>query len=325
MALYPWHELQWQRLQRARAEGRLPHALMLAGIAGLGKAAFGELFARSLLCREPENDGQPCGRCRSCRFFSAGSHPDFLRVEPEAEGKPIRVEAVREFAAWSVMTPQEGEHRVTLIVPADSMNASAANSLLKTLEEPVAGNHILLVSSRPAALPATVRSRCQQIVFRAPPLPRAESWLRDEAGEGPWQLLLRLARNAPLEAMRLAGEDTLALRAEIFEEFCRLWSRRADPLALAAKWSEHDVRRLLGWVDSWLRDLVRLSLGGESATLENPDLLSGLQALGQSVDLNKVVSIQCEFESAASSWHQANLNTRMQLENLLIALVNSHR
>lgn len=325
MALYPWHEPQWQRLHRARIEGRLPHALMLAGIAGLGKAAFGELFARSLLCREPAGDGQPCGHCRSCRFFAAGSHPDFLRVEPEAEGKPIRVEAVREFSAWSVMTPQEGEHRVTLIVPADSMNASAANSLLKTLEEPVAGNHILLVTSRPAALPATVRSRCQQIVFRAPPPSQAASWLHDEAGEGPWQLLLRLARNAPLEAMRLAGDETPALRAETFEEFCRLWSRRTDPLALAAKLSAHDVRRVLGWLDSWLRDLVRLSLGGESATLENPDLLSGLQALGQSVDLSRIVRVQWEFESAATSWPKANLNTRMQLENLLIALVNSHR
>ena len=323
MQRHPWHEPQWERLRRARAGGRLSHALVITGNPGLGKRVFAHLFARSLLCRAPAADGQPCGHCRSCRFLAAGSHPDFRYIAPEAEGKPIRVEEIREFTAWSVLTPQEGEYRVTLIVPADSMNASAANSLLKTLEEPVPGNHILLVTSRPAALPATVRSRCQQVALRAPPAPQAEAWLRQEAGDGPWPLLLRLSRNAPLEAIRLAREDMLPRRAAVFEEFLGLWSTRADPLAVAAKWSKQEVPRIFTWLDSWVRDIVRLSLGGESATLENPDLVSPLQGLVEGLDLDKILSIQRQLESAANIWPRTNLNAQMEIESLLVALVDS--
>lgn len=323
---YPWHEGQWQRLHRARTAGRLPHALMITGDPGLGKAAFAERFAQSLLCQAAGTDGEPCGRCRSCRFFAAGSHPDFRRIVPEDEGKPIRIETIREFATWSVMTPQEGRNRVTLIIPADRMNSPAANSLLKTLEEPVPGNHILLVSSRPATLPATVRSRCQRVAFHAPPPHEAEAWLRQEAGDGPWPLLLRLARNAPLEALRLAGEEILPLRAAVFEEFRGLWSERLDPLAIAAKWSEqHNVELRLAWLESWLRDIVRLSLGAESATLENPDLFSPLRALIERLELDKLLKIQQQFESAAITWPQTNLNTQMQMESLLVALLDSRQ
>mgnify|MGYP001820878839 FL=1 len=85
MSFLPWQENQWRQLQQALSAGRLPHALLLAGDEGLGKEAFALAFSQFLLCGRPLPHAA-CGECRSCRFFRAGNHPDFLKLEPEAPG-----------------------------------------------------------------------------------------------------------------------------------------------------------------------------------------------------------------------------------------------
>jgi len=316
---YPWHSANWRLLTQARVAGRLPHALLLAGPEGLGKRAFAEGFAKALLCANPDEAGGACGTCRSCRFFEAGTHPDYRVLEPEEPGKPIRVDSVREFAAWSVMSTQEGGNRVTLIVPADSMNAAAANSLLKTLEEPVRGNHILLVSARPSALAATVRSRCQKLGFKPPSSDEGVAWLQTQEAGDNWPVLLRLAGNAPLRALELGRSGALSLRATRFDELEALLQGRADPLAVAAAWAE-DSLRSLEWLGSWVRDLARLHSGAKAELLENPDLAQPLQRLTERIDWQASCRAMERIDSASRVWPSANLNLLLQMEELLIGL-----
>ncbi|MFO7642692.1 MAG: DNA polymerase III subunit delta', partial [Candidatus Competibacteraceae bacterium] len=161
----PWHEPLWRQFQQSRAAGRLPHALLLAGPAGLGKLAFAKRLARALLCETPDVEGDACGRCRSCRLFQAGSHPDYRMEQPVEEGKAIRIDPIRELCGFLGFTAQYGGYKIALLEPADRLNLNAANSLLKTLEEPPGDCLLLLVTAHPARLPATVRSRCQKVSF----------------------------------------------------------------------------------------------------------------------------------------------------------------
>jgi len=98
----PWHEAQWRRLAGARRDGRLPHATLLAGAAGLGKSRFARRLAGALVCPCPDQAGDACGSCEACRQAMAGSHPDLLWVSPEEQGKAIKIDAVRELRMISL-------------------------------------------------------------------------------------------------------------------------------------------------------------------------------------------------------------------------------
>lgn len=181
-------------LEQAMRSSRLGHALLFLGPAGVGRETCARLLAAGLLCDEGR-DALPfgCGECRGCRRVLAGAHPDVQLMLPEAdavargllepEGKrqpsrEIRVAQVRELNRVMRMKPYEGRARVAIIVDAHRMNASAANALLKTLEEP--GPDALLVLTAPherAVLP-TISSRCQRLTFAPLPEEAVEEILR---------------------------------------------------------------------------------------------------------------------------------------------------
>src|SRR5690606_14968084 len=169
----PWHAEAWTRLQAQIRRQALPHALLISGLPGLGKRRLAEQLAAALLCEAGRNELQACGRCRACRPLVQGAHPDLFVVTPEEEGRQVRVDQVRGLIDQLALKSQYGGYRVGLIDPADRMNAAAANALLKTLEEPPPGVVLLLVAARPSLLPATIRSRCQQLTLSPPPAEQA--------------------------------------------------------------------------------------------------------------------------------------------------------
>jgi DNA polymerase-3 subunit delta' len=242
---------------------RLPHALLLHGPQGVGKLALAERFAALLLCERDAKGGRPCGACEGCRWFSAGSHPDVRFVEPEAiarqasepeegegEGgeeepaakgrkrKPsaeIRVDEIRALAGFVNIGSHRGGRRVAIVHPAEDMNASAANALLKSLEEPPPGAIFILVSHRPARLLPTVRSRCVHVAVPVPDPAVARRWLEAQgvrdaarwlafAGGSPRRALEYAsgARGAAIETIlralaagRGAAADAVSDRAEV--------------------------------------------------------------------------------------------------------------
>lgn len=279
--LLPWQRRQWNLLMQRRSAGRLPHALLCSGAAGLGKRQFAERLAQTLLCQAPASDGSPCTRCRSCQLVQAGSHPDYSRVGPAADSKLIKVDQVRELCAFLGYTSRLGGYKIALLTPAEQMNPAAANSLLKTLEEPPSDSLLLLVTTAPSRLPATVRSRCQPLVFQPPPAEQALAWLAPQLGGDRITagLLLSLNQQAPLAALAAAGGDRLARRQALFEDYCTVLDGRGDPLRAATAWQQGDVAENLRWLLGWHSDLLKLRLSTHPPRLLNPDLVAPLRRL----------------------------------------------
>ncbi len=192
----------WQRVMTQLAEGRLPHALLLAGPRGAGKLAFAQTLAAHLVCEAAAGASKPCGECRGCTQRLAGTHPNLMRLAPAEDKRDISIDDIRDLLGRLTLSAHYGGYKIAIVAPADALNASGANALLKTIEEPPAKTHILLVSERWRALPATLRSRCQilrfalsrQVVEPAPAEDVAQ-WERAfaELGQGRFSPLQRVA------------------------------------------------------------------------------------------------------------------------------------
>jgi len=287
----PWHAAGWKLLRQMRTAGRLPHALLVTGPPGVGKRPLVATLSRSLLCARPDESGLACGHCRECELLAAGTHPDYLEIGPDPESKSdeIRVDAVRRLAASDALTAHRGGHKVIVLDPAQNMNLNAANSLLKPLEEPSPDTFLCLVCEQPGRLPATIRSRCQELRVPVPPESQALEWLRAHTDSADAETLLRLAYGAPLRALALKQEDKqqadrLSQRTQAFAGFVAVAGGTRDPVAEAAAWNEHEPAVVLDWMCAWVSDLLRLASGHPAPRLINRDQLGELRDLARRLE-----------------------------------------
>jgi DNA polymerase-3 subunit delta' len=312
----PWHAANWALLQVARRNDRLAHAWLLEGPAGLGKQGFARRLAAALVCTAPGPDGEACGRCRACQQCAADTHPDVLTLTPEEPGKPIRIDAVRELSARSVLTAEASGYRVCLICPADAMTPGAANALLKTLEEPVPRTVLLLISAQPNRLPATIRSRCQQLRFTPPAAAEARRWLASQAGGAAAEPLLGLAGGAPLRALALAAEGRGQRLLALADDLAQLLDGRADPVALAAQWQDLPLEATLEYLQQWASDLIRLKIRQTPPMLFHVDEGGRLQSLAHRIDLRRTFLLLDRLTSLRRQLKN-NLNPLLVTERVL--------
>ena len=213
------HAAVAERLEGALSRGRLPHALLFTGPAGIGKFLFAERFAARLACT---GDGPPCGECAACRQVAAGSHPDVHVVRLLAGKKEIGIDLIRRLKRFAQTAAVSAGRKIAIVDEAERLSIAAQNALLKTLEEPPGQALLILVAASPGALLPTVRSRCQRIVFR----PLSTSEVCDvlvergiDAEEA--QVLARHADGSPgraLEARKIwDSEEQRQLRAVLAE------------------------------------------------------------------------------------------------------------
>ena len=312
-----WLDTAWRQLSQVRNQGRLPHALLIIGADGVGKQVFASQLAYSLLCEAPLADGQPCGRCSACAWLQAGTHPDLLQLAPEEAGKAIRVDQVRSLCTELGMTSHAGGHKVAIIEPADAMNSNAANSLLKTLEEPTHNTLLILLTALPGKLPATIRSRCQQLRLVLPQRSVAQHWL--ESSGVPADVAarcLQMAGGAPLKALELAGSELSELREQRLEELRRVFCGQLDPVLLASQWLGKQEAETLHWWLRWLRDLVSWQIGGRQPT--EAGVVQKLQKISESVDSRQICALADGVNAALNSIG-SGLNRQLILEDLLIS------
>ena len=252
----PWHRPQWLRIERSIRAGQVPHALLLRGTRGNGKALFAARLAAALLCR---SSNPPCADCDSCRLCAAGSHPDWTRVAIEPDRREIVVAQIRGLIHSVGLTARFGRYKVVVVDPAEQMNRQAANTLLKTLEEPPGATVFLLVSSNHALLLATIRSRCQSIDFPVADPGIALEWLRDRV-EDPASALA-MAHGAPVRAAELSSGGLIEMRAGLVRDLDELLAG-GDPLAVAARWKEIGRETVSLWLADILSERLRAGVLG---------------------------------------------------------------
>ncbi len=258
----PWHAELVKQLQAAWQANRFPHALLLSGPQGLGKHVFASWLARALLCETGTADLNPCGHCSGCKLVEAGSHPDLLNVEPQEGKQQIAVDQLREAAEKLVMTAYRSGRKVVILDPAHQMSASAANSLLKTLEEPSPGSVLILLTSKPSALLATIRSRCLKVAMRRPANTQALAWLAQAGGQPVTAQLLEFAAGAPLRALTYAAGDFEKLDADMHDSLADLCAGKSDVTQVAGYWAREMLPDRLTWLDIALTALARGEMGG---------------------------------------------------------------
>lgn len=318
----PWQQTQWARLRTALQADQLPHGLLLSGPEGLGKRAFAEGLAQAALCQQPGADGA-CGACQTCRLYAAGTHPDLVRVAPEEDSTQIKVDQVRALIEFMGLSRHYAGHKVALIAPAEAMTINAANSLLKTLEEPTPRSLLILVAAEPARLPATVRSRCQQVKFATPARPEALAWLTGQGVGDEAERLLALAHGAPLKALDLAASDALERRQACFQGLMDLLGGRIGIVNAGERWGSKDaLPEVIEWQIDWLQDAIRLRSLGAQAPIDNPDLAAGLRRIAEALDLGAMFGLRDRLIETRRLLG-ASLNPQLLLEDALLAWLDA--
>ena len=314
-----------RRLRRLLETDRLPHALLFSGPEGVGKRRTAEALAATLLCSSPAA-GHPCGTCESCRAFSRGIHPDFFFVVPEAVGKgarSIRIEAMRALGSALARPPELAPRQVALIDDAQRMNEAAANSFLKTLEEPTGDVVFLLVTGMRAALLDTIVSRCLEIPFGPLALPELSEVLRRHGVEAEEAAALAaLANGSAGRALALHVEGALRRREEAVSLLARL--PQIPPLSLWAegkKWGALSREEAGEWLRSLrltLRDV--LALYGGAAPLYSVGLEAPVAEIAARFSEARVFSMLADVKEAERRLLSSNVNIRLLVEALLLSL-----
>jgi DNA polymerase-3 subunit delta' len=265
-------------LRRYLSAGAVPHGLLFSGEEGIGKEQAARAVVAALLCREPGQDGA-CGACPECRLFGASSHPNFLHIVPETQF--LRIGEIRALQEELALKAFSDRPRAAILSPADRMTPQAANALLKTLEEPPPGTHLILIAHRVAGMLPTIVSRCQRVPFLPLPTDTVVKILSShpDAGPGVPAPLLRLAASvsggSPGRALSLLPE-----LAETREAWLPLFTKLSarDAVDLAETWKgEGDAPGRMAAPLSLARDLALLS-SGAGADIMNQDLREPLAA-----------------------------------------------
>lgn len=285
MNIQSWQQTQWQYLQKCQQQNRLPHALLLAGSQGLGKLNFAQLFAQNLLCETDDS----CGHCRSCQLYQAETHPDFLLIQPAETGQMIKIDQIRELTEWANKTSQLGGYQIVIIEPAEAMNIAAMNALLKTLEEPTPRTVLMLVTHHALLLPATLRSRCQKLIFQTAYDQVLASWLNSDQ------------------------------RAQLIQCLRALHDRSLHPIQLAAQCAKFDLSVLLNGLIYWVVDLIRVKSGLQS--LVNQEAADLLGKISGRHPLSRLFAyLDKLYDVKQLLLRKANFNTQLLLEDLFCDL-----
>jgi DNA polymerase-3 subunit delta' len=332
--MYPWQQTQWSQMTQLLKTERLPHAILLYGNQGLGKADFAASLASAVLCQSPTSDHQACGLCKSCQLLAASTHPDLYYLKPTAAATSrsknpllsIRIDDVRTLCEKLNQTSQYGGFRVAILNHAEQLTLQAANSLLKTLEEPGKNVLILLVTAHTHRLPVTIRSRCQSLRFTVPDETQSLRWLKDnqpgysenQLTEKQLQQSLKFAFASPLSALNYLQKTE---HQEILSAAMTASVSNKNSLDYAAKLTNYPKVKTLEGMMIWASDLAKLQSCGFDTAITNEQCRIELQKLAKKANQQRLYRFvdQLNFNLLHST---IAVNEQLLWENLLLSWDN---
>ncbi|ATU97902.1 DNA polymerase III subunit delta' [Aeromonas salmonicida] len=309
--MYPWLIPDWHALSQTAQAGRLGHAWLLLGDPGLGKEQLAERLARLHLCQQPDR-GEPCGQCHSCQLFDKGHHPDLGTVT--IDSKTIGVEAIREICARLQNSAQLGRGKVVIIPDAERMTESAANALLKTLEEPAGDSLLLLIASQVSRLLPTILSRCHKHVCQLPTEGETVRWLAEQ-GHQATLAQVRICQGAPLRVLRYIEEQQDGKRRELLESFVSLSLTPTRATHVCSQLADETQVRL-HWLQLFLCDALKTQAGCGHHQLAMPDLAALSQQLAEGNSSEKLLEAEQQLVALKATCQPG------QLSNPTIHLMN---
>ncbi|WP_429173973.1 DNA polymerase III subunit delta' [Aeromonas salmonicida] len=309
--MYPWLIPDWHALSQTAQAGRLGHAWLLLGDPGLGKEQFAERLARLHLCQQPDR-GEPCGQCHSCQLFDKGHHPDLGSVT--VDSKTIGVDAIREICARLQNSAQLGRGKVVIIPDAERMTESAANALLKTLEEPAGDSLLLLIASQVSRLLPTILSRCHKHVCQLPTEGETVRWLAEQ-GHQATLAQVRICQGAPLRVLRYIEEQQDGKRRELLESFVSLSLTPTRATHVCSQLADETQVRL-HWLQLFLCDALKTQAGCGHHQLAMPDLAALSQQLADGNSSEKLLEAEQQLVALKAACQPG------QLSNPTIHLMN---
>lgn len=313
------HQLVVDSLRQQQQNDHVPQSLLLVGPPNIGKSTVARFFMQTLNC---QGEVKPCGQCLACRKTQSGNHPDLFIFDEGDDA--LKIETIRSLQRTLSLSPVEGQYRVALLCNFEQATTSAANALLKTLEEPPPQVVLMLTATDKNALLPTIVSRCQVLTLH--PLPTAEvvTVLQER-----WQVSLE---RAVLLAQLATGRLGWAIRALNDEQFLErrqqslqdllmlLTANRADRLAYAYKLSQDTTllkETLIFWI-TLTRDLLLLHNHCRT-TIINQDWRDKLQPLATQLSGSKIKAMVVRLRDALRNL-EYNVNPRLNLEVTLLKL-----
>ena len=339
-------------LRRMMTDDRLPQTMLFAGPLGVGKATLARFMAAAVNCHR--NDGDFCGECSSClRTLAAdlskseyleqaaerekmpaakrneapltiSTHPDFLIFPPDGPLRMISIDQARQLRKAAQFSPSEGRRRVFVIDHAERANDEAANSLLKTLEEPAPALTIILTSEKPFELLPTIRSRSVPFYFSPLTADEMDRYFeaRTEFSAAERTRLGGWAQGSPGRAFAMDADEYLA-RREAMLALIRTalgtagFGEMAGRLEGIARKSGEKIELLVEMAEGLLRDLLHLRLG--SGRLINGDIREELRELAERVELDWVDKASRRL-GELNELGRRNIQKQVALEALAIGL-----
>lgn len=308
-------------LRRALSNNTLAHAYLFSGEPGIGKKMTALALACAVNCLDPLPDNA-CGRCVSCRKIASLNHPDVYIVAPD--GEEIKIGQVRDAQAILALKPFEGRRKVLIIDMAEAMNPAAANAFLKTLEEPAGDSLIILISSMPAGLLGTIRSRCQGLQFR--PLPRRVlvNVLAERLGLGQEDasFVAGLARGSLGRGLAIDIEAEKAARADVLELWSRVPGMSAGEIIAEAEAISKDREQLRSFLEismELLRDAIIFTETREDGLLVHGFLKDAVREWSERTPLYRML-YDMELLARAIGLLEKRVSGQLVLESLLLSI-----
>jgi DNA polymerase-3 subunit delta' len=313
-------------LQGHIAQDRVRNAYLLTGPDGIGRRTLAIRFAQALNCTQPPGPGLYCDTCRDCRHLARRAHPDLTIIQVEEGATAIKVDQIRELSRRLSLAAYQADYRVALLLRFEQVTVSAANALLKTLEETPDHVVIILTAGSAEALLPTIVSRCETLRMTPSPLSAVSRDLQETLGvpEGQARLYAHVAGGRPGYARQLALQpERLEMRTRWLDDLTRLL--RADRVArfayaetLSKKGDEDQLRQaLLIWISFWHDVLLRSA--GASAPLTNLDRTPEIEELATQVDLPAAHQAVRNLERTLDLVN-SNVNNRLATEVLMLRL-----